>query len=220
MVHQGNLRGGPASVPETSVAAGTWRPPAGCGKIHPHFRSADVDLIDQDGFRANVGIILCNATASLLVGGRIGQDAWQFPQGGMRAGESLLEAMYRELGEEVGLGPGQVEVLGVTQDWLRYRLPEQFIRRRRLPVCVGQKQRWFLLRMTCDDSRVCLDTSATPEFDRWRWVDFWDPVREVIWFKRQVYVRALDELGPLLFPAGLPARPAWWQSGWAAMADG
>jgi putative (di)nucleoside polyphosphate hydrolase len=178
-----------------------------------------VDLIDRDGFRANVGIILCNAGSSLLVGGRIGQDAWQFPQGGMRAGESPVDAMYRELHEEVGLAPGHVEVLGMTRGWLRYRLPEQFIRRRSQPVCIGQKQRWFLLRMTCDDSRLRLDASSTPEFDRWRWVDFWEPVREVIWFKRAVYVQALDELGPLLFPAGLPRRPAWWRREWEAAAD-
>lgn len=178
-----------------------------------------MDLIDRDGFRANVGIILCNAGGSLLVGGRIGQDAWQFPQGGMRAGESPVDAMYRELREEIGLAPDHVEVLGTTRGWLRYRLPEQYIRRRSQPVCIGQKQRWFLLRMTCDDSQLCLDASATPEFDRWRWVDFWEPVREVIWFKRAVYVQALDELGPLLFPAGLPTRPAWWRREWEAAAD-
>ena len=175
-----------------------------------------MDLIDAEGFRANVGIILCNTRRALLMGGRVGQDGWQFPQGGMQAGETPLAAMYRELREEVGLEPDHVEVLGATTDWLRYRLPEQFVRRRSLPVCIGQKQRWFLLRLAADEAALRFDASGTPEFDRLRWVDFWDPVREVIWFKRPVYVRALAELGPLLHPDGVPPRPAWWDAGWDA----
>jgi putative (di)nucleoside polyphosphate hydrolase len=68
-------------------------------------------VIDPDGFRPNVGIILSNPAGQLLWARRIGQDAWQFPQGGMRSDETPCEAMYRELAEEVGLQPGQVEVL-------------------------------------------------------------------------------------------------------------
>jgi putative (di)nucleoside polyphosphate hydrolase len=61
---------------------------------------------------------------------------------------------------------------------------------------------------------VCLDTTDTPEVDRWRWVDFWHPVREVIYFKRTVYVQALRELGPILFPDGVPPQPEWWLKEW------
>lgn len=168
-----------------------------------------MDRIDAEGFRANVGIILCDARGLLLVGGRVGQNAWQFPQGGILVDETPLQAMYRELKEEIGLHAGDVEVLGTTGDWLRYRLPEQYVRRRMRPVCIGQKQRWFLLRLLSDDTRLRLDTTTSPEFDRWRWVEFWDPVREVIWFKRGVYRQALEELGPLLFPAGMPPPPDW-----------
>jgi putative (di)nucleoside polyphosphate hydrolase len=173
-----------------------------------------MDVIDADGYRANVGIILANASGLLLIGGRVGQEGWQFPQGGMQGGETPLAAMYRELHEEVGLAPVQVEVLGSSRDWLRYRLPEQFIRRRSQPLCIGQKQRWFLLRLATDAGALRVDASATPEFDRLRWVDFWDPVREVIWFKRPVYLQALAEFAPLLHPAGPPPRPAWWQADW------
>jgi putative (di)nucleoside polyphosphate hydrolase len=155
-------------------------------------------LIDSEGFRANVGIILCNVQRRLFWGRRVGQDAWQFPQGGIKADETPEEALYRELEEEVGLLPHQVEVLGCTSDWLRYWLPKRFIRRHCEPLCIGQKQLWYLLKVRCSESDFCLDRSAKPEFDAWRWVRYWQPVREVVYFKRRVYVQALRELAPLL----------------------
>ena len=177
------------------------------------------DHIDADGFRANVGIILSNDAGKLLLAGRIGSKGWQFPQGGVQEGESAEEAMFRELHEEVGLRKSDVEVLGATSDWLRYRLPEKFVRHGSKPLCIGQKQRWFILRLTGPDERVRVDRSVTPEFDRWRWVEFWRPVNEVIYFKRRVYVRALYELGPHLYPQGLPPQPRWWPRRWRAVFD-
>ncbi len=177
------------------------------------------DNIDSEGFRANVGIILANSAGKLLLAGRIGNKGWQFPQGGMHAGESAEEAMFRELHEEVGLTESDVEVLGSTDDWLRYRLPDKFVRRGSTPLCIGQKQRWFILRLVGEEDRVRLDLADTPEFDRWRWVDFWKPVNEVIYFKRRVYARALYELGPYVYPQGLPPRPRWWPKRWRAVFD-
>ena len=172
------------------------------------------DHIDTEGFRANVGIILANADGKLLLAGRIGSKGWQFPQGGMLRGESPEEAMYRELEEEVGLGSEDVEVLGTTSDWLRYRLPEKLVRHGSEPLCIGQKQRWFILRLNGSEEQLQLDKSETPEFDRWRWVEFWRPVHEVIYFKRRVYHRALQELGPHIYPQGLPSQPRWWPKRW------
>jgi len=160
-------------------------------------------VIDSDGFRPNVGIILCNDQRQLFWGRRIGQDAWQFPQGGIQGNEKPEEAMFRELNEEIGLRPEQVEVIGHTRRWLRYRLPKRYIRRRQTPdsrVCIGQKQIWFLLHVLCDESGFCLDHTSKPEFDDWRWVDYWQPVKDVVYFKRNVYSRALSELESLLFP--------------------
>jgi putative (di)nucleoside polyphosphate hydrolase len=174
------------------------------------------DWIDADGFRANVGIILANDDDKLLLGGRVGARGWQFPQGGVLRGEDPVDAMFRELHEEIGLEASDVDVLGVTSDWLRYRLPEKFIRRGSKPLCIGQKQRWFILRLVSDDSRVRFDRCEKPEFDRIRWVKFWRPVNEVIYFKRRVYARALHELGPAVFPDGLPRRPKWWPRRWRA----
>lgn len=163
-------------------------------------------MIDSDGFRPNVGIILSNGDRQVFWARRVGQNAWQFPQGGIRRSESPEEAMFRELEEEVGLLPEDVELVGCTKSWLRYRLPKRFVRRHCQPVCIGQKQIWFLLRLVGTEERVRLDHHVKPEFDSWRWVQYWHPVREVVSFKRDVYSRALNELGSLLFPEGLPSR--------------
>jgi putative (di)nucleoside polyphosphate hydrolase len=174
-----------------------------------------MDRIDTQGYRANVGIILVDGTGHVLIAGRVGNRGWQFPQGGIGRDESAEDAMYRELNEEVGLTPDDVETLGSTKAWLRYKLPPRFVRHDRSPLCIGQKQRWFLLRMTGDPTRVRFDTTSEPEFNRCRWVDYWRPVKEVIYFKRPVYVSALTELGPLAFPdAGPPPQPAWWPERW------
>lgn len=138
---------------------------------------------------------------------RIRQNAWQFPQGGIQRRETPEQAMYRELREEVGLCPHHVEVLGATRGWLRYQLPDRLIRRHHKPVCIGQKQVWFMLRLLGEEQDVCLDSTDTPEFDHWRWVEYWHPLREVVSFKREVYKRALKELAPLVFPEGVPAPP-------------
>ena len=177
------------------------------------------DWIDAEGFRANVGIILTDQSGKLLLAGRAGSKGWQFPQGGMLVGEDPREAMYRELREEVGLDRDDVEMLGVTADWLRYRLPDRFIRRNSQPLCIGQKQRWFMLRLLSSADNVRFDLCDRPEFDRIRWVDFWRPVNEVIYFKRRVYARALHELGSTVYPQGLPPRPRWWPRRWRAVFD-
>ncbi len=157
-------------------------------------------MIDSQGYRANVGIILCNREGRLLWARRLGQDSWQFPQGGIKRNESPEEALYRELHEEIGLEPQHVELIGCTQGWLRYRLPKRYIRFHSKPVCIGQKQRWYMLRLLAEDEVVSLDKSEKPEFDEWRWVDYWLPLQEIVFFKRRVYEKALQELELLLFP--------------------
>jgi putative (di)nucleoside polyphosphate hydrolase len=162
-------------------------------------------VIDRDGYRPNVGIILASHAGQVLWAKRAGQDAWQFPQGGIDHGETPEDAMYRELNEELGLERAHVEVLGVTSDWLHYRLPQRFIRRRRGRVCIGQKQKWFVLRLLGEEALVRFDVTLRAEFDGWRWVDYWHPLSEVIDFKREVYHSALHELAPLLGVAPPPA---------------
>lgn len=154
-------------------------------------------MIDVDGYRPNVGIILTNDVGQVLWARRIGQqNAWQFPQGGIAEDETPLAALYRELKEEIGLQPNHVEVIACTLGWLKYRLPQRYIRQHQSPLCIGQKQKWFLLRMQCTDRTVQLNASSKPEFDGWQWVSYWYPVTQVVAFKRMVYRRALTELAP------------------------
>lgn len=158
-----------------------------------------MQVIDAEGYRANVGIILSNAEGFVLWCKRIGQAAWQFPQGGILSDETPEQAMFRELREETGLRREHVRVIGCTRGWLRYELPSYLIRRHSVPHCIGQKQIWFMLRLIGDEACVRLDCAVKPEFDRWRWVNYWYPMYRVVFFKRRVYRRALHELAPLLF---------------------
>ena len=153
-------------------------------------------MIDEQGYRPNVGIVLCNDKGQVLWARRIGQDAWQFPQGGIKKGESPEKALYRELTEEVGLTKKDVQIIGSTRGWLRYRLPRRMIRHDSHPVCVGQKQKWYLLKLTSDDSAINVRASDKPEFDGWSWVSYWFPLGKVVAFKRDVYRRAMTELAP------------------------
>ncbi|MGB0895048.1 MAG: RNA pyrophosphohydrolase [Parashewanella sp.] len=155
-------------------------------------------MIDSDGFRANVGIIICNKLGQVMWARRFGQHSWQFPQGGMDDGESAEQAMFRELYEEVGLLPEHVSILATTRSWLRYRLPRRLVRHDSKPVCIGQKQKWFLLQLQSAEKAINLGASSHPEFDDWRWVNYWYPVRQVVSFKRDVYRKAMKEFAPIV----------------------
>ena len=112
-------------------------------------------MIDADGFRANVGIVICNKMGQVFWARRYGQHSWQFPQGGIDEGETAEQAMYRELHEEVGLTKKDVDVL----------------------------------------------KTGHPEFDDWRWVSYWYPIRNVVSFKRDVYRKVMKEFAGVAMPA-------------------
>ena len=159
-------------------------------------------MLDREGYRPNVGIILVNARNEVFWGKRIREHSWQFPQGGIKHGESPEQAMYRELFEEVGLKPEHVRIIGRTRGWLRYDVPKHWIKREWRNTYRGQKQIWFLLRLVGRDSDVCLRASNHPEFDAWRWSYYWVPLEAVIEFKRGVYQSALLELSRLVKGVG------------------
>ena len=155
-------------------------------------------MIDDEGFRANVGIILLNKAKKIFCGRRVGLQFWQMPQGGIEEGESPEQAMYRELHEEVGLFGANVDLIGRTEGWLHYRLPEKYQRKLGVPKCVGQKQIWFLLGFKGEDTEIRLDLHASPEFEEWVWVEYWEPLSMVVDFKKDVYSNALRQLEPLV----------------------
>ncbi|MFM2486507.1 RNA pyrophosphohydrolase [Celerinatantimonas yamalensis] len=165
-------------------------------------------MIDGDGYRPNVGIIICNKRGQVLWARRFGQHSWQFPQGGVNDGETPEQAMFRELFEEVGLKPEDVRILAVSRPWLRYKLPKRLVRWDSKPVCLGQKQKWFLIRLEGDESQICFNSCGHPEFDDWRWVSYWYPVRQVVSFKRDVYRKALKEFAPQLMGQVTKERPS------------
>ncbi|NOH25909.1 RNA pyrophosphohydrolase [Vibrio tubiashii] len=157
-------------------------------------------VIDGDGYRLNVGIVICNSHGQVFWAKRYGQHSWQFPQGGIDEGETPEQAMYRELYEEVGLTKKDVKIVATSRHWLRYKLPKRLVRWDSKPVCIGQKQKWFLLRLDCDESRIDMLRGSSPEFDGWRWVSYWYPVRQVVSFKRDVYRRAMKEFASMAMP--------------------
>ena len=156
-------------------------------------------MIDADGFRPNVGIVVANSEGSVLWARRVGgKDAWQFPQGGMNKGESPEDCLYRELYEEVGLRSDDVLIKGRTQGWLRYKLPQSMRRSRSQSRFKGQKQKWFLLQLVGSQEQIRFDCADKAEFDHYAWVSYWYPINQVIEFKRDVYRRALLQLAPRL----------------------
>ena len=155
-------------------------------------------MIDNDGYRKNVGIILCNSQNKLLICKRLGEESWQFPQGGFEKNENAESAMFRELFEEIGLKKNDISILGITKSWLKYDLPKKYQRKTNNRLCIGQKQKWFLLRLISDDSNISFLNSENPEFDSWQWVDDNEPMKIVIDFKKNVYKKALEELMPII----------------------
>jgi putative (di)nucleoside polyphosphate hydrolase len=159
-------------------------------------------MIDEHGYRPNVAIVLCNDANQVFWAKRRGSTGWQFPQGGMHGHETPEQAMYRELREEIGLTAAHVALIGRTRDWLHYDIPDEFRRRGSAVQSAvefrGQKQIWFLLRLTGSIEHVQFDVTHKPEFDDWRWEEYWSTLDGIVSFKRDVYRLALTELEPLL----------------------
>ena len=154
-------------------------------------------VLDKNGFRSNIAMIVSNGCGKVLLAKRIGQNSWQFPQGGIDGDEVPKDALFRELKEEVGLDQKDVEILKQSSQWFKYKIPPNLQRKRSKPVCIGQKQKWFFLKLVSDESNIKLDLTSNPEFDEWQWVNYWYPISAVISFKKKVYQQALREFAKL-----------------------
>lgn len=145
-------------------------------------------------YRRNVGVMLINSEGLVWVGQRRDryQDAWQMPQGGVDKGEDAQSAALRELEEETGISADLVELLAETSDWLPYELPLEIVPEIWKGRYRGQKQKWFLFRFKGTDAQVNIETDH-PEFSAWRWMPCADLPDAIVQFKRDVYVRVLEE---------------------------
>ena len=151
-------------------------------------------MIDEDGYRPNVASVIINKDNKILWAKRVDEDNWQFPQGGIQKGETPEQAMYREVYEEVGLKKNSYEILGRSADWLKYDVPERFVKTYWQGRYKGQKQIWFLLKFIGSDDLINLNLHDSPEFDDWKWENYWHPLQDVVNFKKDVYSAALNEL--------------------------
>lgn len=139
--------------------------------------------------------MLVNAEGQVFVGRRIDNregDWWQMPQGGVDPGEDLHAAALRELGEETGLGPGHVSIIGRMDEPVRYDLPDELMGKLWGGKYRGQEQMWFCARFTGTDADVRLDAHDPPEFCDWKWVAPDALPDLIVPFKKRVY-RAVVE---------------------------
>ena len=124
-------------------------------------------------------------------------NQWQFPQGGIDPHESPHNAVLRELQEETGINQDSVEIIASTQEYLKYDYPKSVIQELNVKKTwrfAGQQVQFFLVRYHGTDENIDVQNVPKPEFDTWKWAEYWEPVRIVVEFKRAMYRRALKEL--------------------------
>ncbi|MFW8594175.1 RNA pyrophosphohydrolase [Cribrihabitans neustonicus] len=145
-------------------------------------------------YRPNVGVMLINADGGVFAGQRKDRfkDAWQMPQGGIDRGEDPRAAALRELEEETGVRPDLVEIIAETEGWLPYDLPAEVVPHFWGGKYRGQEQKWYLMRFLGKDSDIDLEAHHA-EFSAWCWMPAGSLVEKIVPFKREIYLRVLEE---------------------------
>lgn len=147
-------------------------------------------------YRPCVGVVLTHTDGRVFAGQRADMDtpAWQMPQGGIDPGEDPLEAAYRELEEETGVGRGHIRLVAQTADWHRYDLPIDVVPTRWNGRYRGQKQHWVRFELTASEDVIDLQFKDV-EFSDWRWMSAQDVLDLIVPFKRPIYHDVLTEFG-------------------------
>lgn len=148
-------------------------------------------------YRPNIGIILLNKEGNILLAERNGMpNIWQLPQGGIDEGETILDALYREIKEEIGINKDKFNIIATSPGWIYYKVPYWEELAKAKNRFRGQKQKWFLLEFLGDDADIKLDLYEEIEFSSWRWVSYWYPLTTTVDFKLDAYKAALGSLLP------------------------
>lgn len=137
-------------------------------------------------YRPCVGIALFNKDGHVFVGERLDTPgAWQMPQGGIDHGEGVINAVYRELREEIGTD--KASIIKIGEEKLRYDLPEDLQETLWSGRYRGQEQTWVAAEFTGQESDINLNTYKQPEFSAWEWVPLDQCLSRIVPFKRDVY---------------------------------
>ena len=148
--------------------------------------------------RIGVGAIVLNSENKIFVGKRKDNpvNKWQMPQGGIDKNESFLAAMKRELNEETSIK--NIQIIKELDGWFQYELPKNLIGIIWKGKFRGQKQKWFVVRFTGDESEINLKTKH-PEFIEWKWVEMDELPKIIVDFKKDVYEKLLLELKKFIY---------------------
>ncbi|MCY3627748.1 MAG: RNA pyrophosphohydrolase [Gammaproteobacteria bacterium] len=158
-------------------------------------------------YRNGVAIVLLNESCQILVARRPEfEQQWQFPQGGIDGDEDAETAAFREMEEEIGVVPQLVNLVTATSQYYSYQYPKHvqqdiFFNRQQYE---GQRLKFFLFQFLGKDTDIDVMKVPYPEFDRWRWVDFWEPITLVVEFKKIMYESALRELEHFIVKGSSP----------------
>ena len=148
--------------------------------------------------RIGVGAIVLNNQNKVFVGKRKDNpvNKWQMPQGGVDKNESFLSAMRRELEEETSIK--KIKIIKEMDGWFEYELPKNLLGIIWKGKFRGQKQRWFIVRFTGNESEINLKTK-NPEFIEWKWVEIDELPKIIVDFKKTVYEKLIINLKKFIY---------------------